>query len=122
MVSRESKSEKVLVKDAWTEEVKEKVPKYVTITKSKCSYCGKDLTGLGIAAADHYEHCGEYYYNEYDDEWEYAGASMINYTETVQDGYEYETDYIEHPAEYKTNNYTSVTYRCSCGDSYTEKQ
>lgn len=110
-------TQKVLVKDAWTEEVKEKVPKYVDVQKSKCSYCGKDLTG-DPNAYDHTEHCGEYYYDDVMGEYIYTGTSIIDYYETVQDGYEYEIDYVEHPAEYK--NKTVTVYKCSCGAIYEE--
>ena len=55
-------------------------------------------------------------------EYIYTGASIIVYYETMQDGYEDEVTYIDHPAEYKTETYSIVTYKCSCGDSYTEKQ
>lgn len=84
----ETKTEQVLVKDAWDEE-------YMTYV---CSYCGADADEVGEF---HINDCGEKYYNEDFHKWMYEGASWVSGTKTKH-----------HDAVYKTKTYQYCT---TCG-------
>ncbi len=84
----ETKTEQVLVKDAWDEE-------YMTYV---CSYCGADADEVG---SDHITYCGEKYYNEDFHKWMYEGASWVSGTKTKH-----------HDAVYETKTYQYCT---TCG-------
>lgn len=84
----ETKTEQVLVKDAWDEE-------YMTYV---CSYCGADADEVGEF---HINDCGEKYYNEDFHKWMYEGASWVSGTKTKH-----------HDAVYETKTYQYCT---TCG-------
>ena len=84
----ETKTEQVLVKDAWDEE-------YMTYV---CSYCGADADEVGEF---HINDCGEKYYDEDFHKWMYEGASWVSGTKTKH-----------HDAVYETKTYQYCT---TCG-------
>ena len=84
----ETKTEQVLVKDAWDEE-------YITYV---CSYCGAAADDVG---AFHINDCGVKYYDEDFRQWLYEGASWVTGTKTKH-----------HDAVYKTKTYQYCT---TCG-------
>ena len=91
----QTKTEKVLVEDAWDEDVYER--------RSFCSYCGKDTTN----DISHSGNCGEEYYDEDLGMTIHEGASDIIRSVKV--------DTIHHPAVYE-NQTVTTGYKCSkCG-------
>lgn len=91
----QTKTEKVLVEDAWDEDVYER--------RSFCSYCGKDTTN----DISHSGNCGEEYYSESLGMIIHEGASDIIRSVKV--------DTIHHPAVYE-NQTVTTGYKCSkCG-------
>lgn len=93
----DTKTEKVLVEDAWDEDVYE--------DRAFCSYCGKDITG----DTNHIGYCGKEYYDEELGITIHEGASSIILPKKVKT--------IHHPEKYEnqTTKYISG-YVCSkCG-------